>query len=545
MNRNIIDSVFTLLVFALPFNYIPRILWQDTIGGPFGKDLVIYPLFIGVIYTVYYQWKYGNVFLDYSRFKKFVLVYLGVVLLSIVWGLINYPFYNQIFNGPLDQMAKLPRILSFFRIFGISIDPRILLKFLMIVRPFKSVLLETLYTFCAVYMIYCWYHDRAQRAVDILLKVTTIDLVIIGAYGLVDVCYQNGQMWAQQFISTTFPLLHGDVAAIVENYGYQNNIFWNAQNRSIFTEPSYFGIYLAFAVPLLWWNIFRGKDLLRKAVLIMLYTVLSFEMFLTQSRTALAVNLTILLIFIALCIFKRKKDLIVLMFSLCFCCAIGFMGAIGFMKFGQVPSQIGDIIPLASEWENNKTKEEIVKGIGGSGFTSYVNENVHSLFGKEEGAHAGSNHSRYILLRTNIEIGMEHPLLGIGRSLRVGFLRDKLANDTGAEIQHWNKEVDKRGVFRGGYFYSSELAVRFCETGILGLGLFLLPALFILWRYIKILLQWRIVRNQNEDFIFALLSFLGILSTGLGDTLNNTFCYWMAMAVSLLILRPFTRNMLR
>lgn len=44
MNTKYIDIIFAMIVFALPFNYIPRMLWQNFFGGPFGSGLVIYPL---------------------------------------------------------------------------------------------------------------------------------------------------------------------------------------------------------------------------------------------------------------------------------------------------------------------------------------------------------------------------------------------------------------------------------------------------------------------------------------------------------------------
>ena len=110
MNRKVIDIIFAFLVFALPFKYIPRIFWITTLGGPFGNDLVVYPLLIGFVYTFYCQWKYRNVFFKWAIFKKFILAYVGVLLVSLIWGLINYPYYDQILAGPADQIEKLPKV---------------------------------------------------------------------------------------------------------------------------------------------------------------------------------------------------------------------------------------------------------------------------------------------------------------------------------------------------------------------------------------------------------------------------------------------------
>ena len=85
MNRKIIDILFAFIIFALPFNFIPRILWLPAIGDPFGANLVIYPLLFSLVYTVYSQWKYGNVFYKWKTFRKFIVSYLIVLLISLTW----------------------------------------------------------------------------------------------------------------------------------------------------------------------------------------------------------------------------------------------------------------------------------------------------------------------------------------------------------------------------------------------------------------------------------------------------------------------------
>lgn len=315
---------------------------------------------------MYCQCKYKNVVYKWDLFKKFIFVYLAILLISLAWGLCIYPYYDQILNGPANQIEKLPKVLALLHGIGISIAEKTLLEFWMFVRPIKGVFFEVLYTFGAAYMIFCWYHDRVQRAIDILLKVTTVDLVIIASYGLVDVCYQNGQMWAQNLIALTMPIFHGDVSAKFDYYQFHTHLFWDAQNRSIFLEPSYFGIYMAFAFPLLWWNIFRQSVRWKQVALWGLFTILVFEIFLTQSRTALAVNCTIFAIFSIICIYHMQKRLLFLLVALCFGGIIGFYGSMEFIQFGQVPSHIGEWTPLATKWQNiqkvGEANKETVRG---------------------------------------------------------------------------------------------------------------------------------------------------------------------------------------
>mgnify|MGYP006912740719 CR=1 FL=1 len=547
MNQKVIDILFSILVFSLPFKYIPKLFWQTFLGGPFGQDLVVYPLLIGFVYTFYCQWKYRNVIYKWDIFKKFIFAYLAVLVISLAWGLFNYPYYEQILNGPADQIEKLPGVLAFLHSAGISMTEKTLLEFWMFARPIKGVFFEAFYTFGAVYMIFCWYHTRISCAVDILLRVTTVDLVIIAGYGLIDVCYQNGQMWAQNVLMTVNPMLHGGVVLKPVYFGFAPRFFWDSQIRSIFLEPSYFGIYMAFAFPLLWWNIFRETQRWKQVALWLLFIVLAFEIFLTQSRTALAVNLGVFGIFACICLYRLQKELLILLLALCIGGGIGFAGSMEFMKAGQVPSQIGEWTPLATKWQNMQKKAAAVKNAAGAdakkaqankgaadaGATKYIKSNLMSLSGAEiKGAHAGSNHSRFTVQKTHIIIGLEHPLFGVGTTLRNGYLREKLDKNPGAEIQKWNKNIDKLGLLRGGFALLGDYSLRFAETGFLGLGLYLFPSLILLWTFGKVLIK----RRGDASFVFVALAFIGIMATGLGDGINITFCYWMAMALSFLML---------
>ncbi|MDU5281701.1 MAG: O-antigen ligase family protein [Dialister sp.] len=560
MNRKYVDIIFAFIIFSLPFKYIPQVLWQTILGGPFGQDLVIYPLLIGGVYTAYCQWKYKNVVYKWSIFRKFIIAYLTVLLISLGWGLFNYPYYNLILNGPAEQIEKLPKTLETLHSIGIPVAEKTLLEFWMFARPIKSVFVEAFYTFGATYMIFCWYHNRIQRALDILLKVTTVDLVIIAAYGLVDVCYQNGQMWAQNFITMVLPFIHGNVSAKADYYQFHTHLFWGAQNRSIFLEPSYFGIYMAFAFPLLWWNIFRQTNVRKELFLCGLFIVLAFEIFLTQSRTALAVNLCVFVIFALICLYRVQKKLFILLVILGIGYSSAFAGSMEFLKYGQVPSQIGEWTPLATKWQNMQKKEkelnqsvqkkgkelnqsaqkkekESNKKIPQTSATEYVEHNLKSLSGSgEKGIHAGSNHSRFTVQKTHIQIGLEHPILGVGTSLRQGYLREKLDKDPGGEIQKWNKNIDKWGLLGAGFPNLGDFTLRFAETGFLGLGLYLFPALMLFWQYGKILIRREMEVERISPFIFSALSFVGIMATGLGDGINITFCYWTAMAISFLLL---------
>lgn len=102
-----------ILIFTLIFNNIPKPIQLNFLGGPVGSKLAVYPLIAAFAYTFYCQYKYKDVFVDIKPFLKYILVFISIMLLSTVVGLFNYPYYDLVLNGPVNQIEKLPKVLAF------------------------------------------------------------------------------------------------------------------------------------------------------------------------------------------------------------------------------------------------------------------------------------------------------------------------------------------------------------------------------------------------------------------------------------------------
>lgn len=100
------DSLFFMMSFALIFNNIPKAIQLNFIGGAMATQMTLYFLIAGFIYTLYCEKKYGNVFVGKKIFTCFSFIYLSVMLVSTILGLIQYPFYDEILNGPVTQIQK-------------------------------------------------------------------------------------------------------------------------------------------------------------------------------------------------------------------------------------------------------------------------------------------------------------------------------------------------------------------------------------------------------------------------------------------------------
>lgn len=82
------------------------------------------------------------------------------------------------------------------------------------------------------------------------------------------------------------------------------------QARSVFPEPSHFGNYLAFALPVLWYLIINIKpfDKFNKNILLVLTFLFTVLIFLAQARTASAMLFGMMFLYVLLLLYLSKKD---------------------------------------------------------------------------------------------------------------------------------------------------------------------------------------------------------------------------------------------
>lgn len=529
MNRKIIDILFILILVSAPFKLANHIFaLPGFIGGPFARDFVIWPLLIGFIYSLYCQCKYGNVFYEWHKFKKYIIIYIVILFTSLTWGFIIYPYWDMFFNGQAINNAKFAIALGLFNKVGINVEENTVLIFWLVLKFVKNIILNSFYTFGGAYMIFCWYHNQTDKALNLLKNVTACFLVVVVFYGVIDMCYQNGQMWAQNFIAFMWPILHTNT----ESSHY--SMFLGARNRSLFLEASYFGIYMAFAFPVLWWKLLESKGKIRWC-LALLYLILACEVFLAQSRTGTALFFGELLLLVLAAIYKKNRSFFTFVICLFVGAIVSFGGSIFFLQNLQVPAVLSDKTPLATKkaliiQQNQRKNNEIST-------ETYLNDSLLSLIDEEKaGKRAGSNHVRLGITKANIEIGLQHPLLGVGSGLDTAYLYEKFKDDQSWEIRYrFIKPLEEKGLLSSGSPVMCEYSSQFMQTGFLGIFFFILPMGYILVCFLRRL--YRKIDNEKEFYaiLFITLADIGIFATGFGNTVNITYCYWLILGISYVV----------
>lgn len=498
----IYDLLFFLIAIFLLFNNIPDKLQINFIAETLQSKLVFYPIFVGIIYTLYCQYKYKNVLVNFDKFVKFTIVYLGGICLSTIIGVIYYPYYDLIINAPVVQTEKLQIIIGVLNNFGINTDEKVLTILWIAIRSLKNIVFEFIYTFASSYMIYCWYYDNWRKAFNIVIKAILISLIIVFAYCGVELFYLAGNDYATDILITITPYLH----TIKGSYNWWPPLLLDGQLRSIFAEPSYYGIYFAFAMPFLWYRFFIVNNTLNKILSYFGILFFSFCLFLTQARTSVALFCGELIVLFIFVILFDNKILFQQFLKLIMCILIAFIMSTGF---------INNLLA------NNRYNID--------GLESYVESNLLSLSSSEQ----RSNGARYSIMLTDLKIGLYNPILGVGHGLRSSYIPDYLPEiaQNNREIKMWKQFQQQKGILKSGYPRLGEYTARFGETGIINSFLFLLPAVILLKKlYIK--LTDKIISFENKLlYLFFTISLIGIMASGLGDSINITYCYWVLLGL--------------
>lgn len=84
---------------------------------------------------------------------------------------------------------------------------------------------------------------------------------------------------------------------------------------------------------------------------------------------------------------------------------------------------------------------------------------------------------------------------------------------------------------RSGFPKLGEYTSRFSETGIIGLVLFLIPPFILLQKLYFKITDKKLNVDDKLPYVFFTISLIGIMASGLGDTINITYCYWVLLGL--------------
>lgn len=509
-----IDNIFFAVCLCLPFLFTPKFLQLHFLGGPIGTELVIWPVLLMYAYTFSSFVKGKREFYRFKYFGYFIVVYFIYSILSLLHGFSIYPYWNLIFNGPVEQIEKLPKVLSFLQIHHIGISKKFLTEFWLTFRLIKAIFLDCFYLFFFSYIVFCWYRKNPKQGFSILNKSITLIIWGICFYSIFELLYFFGFDFGKNVLITINPVLH----SIKENFNWWPPLLWDtARVRSFFPEPSQFGMYATFALPFLFTNILNGEH--KNTNLLQLF-LLSLLLFLSLSKTSNMLLLFALFLEVLYVLVRKNKDdykkmaVIIAVIIAAFGANILCLSNYSVDKYNH---------PLDSRIASTQSKSTKL-------VSSYVNDNVTGVVNPN----AGSNNARFSLMRSEIKIFMEHPVLGVGTGLRSAYNANNLMKEhnNNEEVNMWVRLQEKEGVLKSGVPSTCEFTNRLSETGLIGMVIYFFP-IFYLFKIIWIKRKNLSKNNkQNNMEICIYISLFCILLSGFSGMLNTTHCYWVSLELA-------------
>ena len=490
-------------IFCLIFDNIPKFLQLSTISGGFSCKLSWYFLFILTIMWIYQRYR-GSFIIEKEDvlFIKYIFCLMFIVLLSNILGLVNYPYYNELLLGPSSQIEKLPAVLALLNSHGIPIDEKHLTMIWVGARSIKGAILDILYTFGFSFILYQLFKNNWSYNFNLITKVVTASIILLSIYSIIELFYLAGFDFAKCILSYVNPMIH----PIAVDHGWWSPILWEGQLRSMFSEPSRMGNYLAFAMPFMW-----GKFLLsdKKPIgLISLITFYTFMIFMTKARTAVAMYWGILALLFLGILYIHRKNLFKRFFILCGITFLSLMLSIGFIN----------VTTPNSNKSNDNNQETTI--------ASYMEDNVGSL----KSANKRSNGARYALIRANIKTGMEYPILGVGDVLSSAYTVHNFneADLANTEVHMWVTNYNKMGVLRYGFNAMNEYVSRFANNGIIGLIAYILPLIYVALRLLKCFKCSGGI--EQIKIMITGISLIGSAVAGCNGSLSLLYAYWVILA---------------
>lgn len=568
MNKKIRDILFLLICIGAAFRWVPILFYSGFyhktigfIGGEsgFASKLMFIPLLAGIIYTIYCYWikKDKSVLVISRKVIIFAAVYLGLLIISVAWGSIHFPFIDQVLHGPADQFRNIDKAKAIVDGFGVHVSEGSFLLFYIAIKTIKNSVFEFIWQFGGVFLIYCWYRNDKKRLIQIFTIGVTAVVTLECFVTIIEALEMAGNRRALHILAKLTPLFH----PIDENLA-GGRLWWSGQFRGTFTEPSYFGMFCAFALPFLWYQFIHHEDMRIKVFYGLLSLDMAFDIFMTSSRTAIGLFMAEVVLLLILGLTMRNKYLIV-MVGLTFVLNLAGLGLGNFYMGHLMTPRMREIATVVLNNSGNnkiqpktqpktqpkvqpKTQPKVqpkvqpkksqpkpnqpIKenrnsqnqpAIEQSTLRGYVERNLFSL----TDVNKRSNRSRFTIVLTNIRIGLDHPVLGVGSGLRQPYIGQYLKGQKlNNELKKWLKIQKERGALTGAFPNLGDYAVHFAEGGILGLISFLVIPLVLLVRLAK-----GVIREKNFLYGIVLISLLGSMAVGLGDSLTILYVYWLLL----------------
>lgn len=519
-----------LAILVLPFDSIPKDWINSFIGGRLSFYFIAFGLTLYCIEGLKYGFKYdGN-----NRIYAYILVLICLQIISLINGLLKYPFENFLYDF---NDHKLNYLIELMPQFSEYIPKTLLVKIYLFVRILKNeILIPGITYYGIVVLIYHIYKKERKNIFFTIRNYIFLFTLVCSLYSVLEIAYLKfNSVFAMNLLKFINPYLY-DIAI---GHGWWPPLIWENQLRSLCREPSFFGILAAFTIPFLWSFIFE-KINIKNFVFLTYFTLL---IYLTRARTATLLYFGELFLLYSTFIFADIKKvyksvaIITLSALLAFTLnVIDYNEITLFFKTSEVVSEqlefdksitlekteikIQQEEKIAEQNIDNKNKTENTE--------EYLKNNVFSVLDKN----ARSNEARFINLAANLKVFADNPILGVGDGLKNAYIAEILTNEDlkNPEVANWHKTTYEIGPFKSAFPVVNNFANVLVNNGLTGFIIRVLPICYIGKLIIK---NYRILIHEYT-FIFTFISFCGCIAAMFSNAVWPT--YYIALGVLLSVI---------
>lgn len=497
------SKAFNIIFFALCtfmcFTFLPvQFQASGILFGSLSAKLMLYPVLAGIVYTTYIVCKRELVCAEWGSFKKYIFAYVALSLISVVFGLVNFPYYDVVSQTSMNAFRWATFIRQLFQGVGFNFSDQQLVAACLIFRCVKNLCVDMFFCYGIAYMLYCWYADDWKRGFKVMGYGCLTGLALVLFYGVLDIMYLAHCQIGETLLTILNPCVH----PIRLNGSWHPPMFWNAF-RSLFCEPSYFGMWAAVVLPFVWYQCLR-LEFGKKLLLFMLVNVyFAFCLFLSNSRTCIGILLIELFaMFVALLWQRNSKWL-----KKCLLIIVGVVFAfglnIGFQsKFMQADIGASNVVQ------------------------NYVDQNIKTLSYTNKGR---SNSQRWAVIQSDIKLFADHPFFGVGYGLSRFYVYDYLSQGSfqNYEIQEWYGRSKKHGIAKDGVPALSEYPYMLAQLGIFAGSIYYLPLIILVYKFLVML--WK--RQLTVEHLTLGLALLGTMATGFNDPFIVVGWIWILYGI--------------
>ena len=456
INIYIIEQyIFFALILSIPFTDFSVKL---PIAGYYLPHLFIV-LGVGTIFVEGLQHGFR-----FSRLEKLFFAFMGITfiwyIISNFHGFFTYSFFDQSHWADLKEILFLEKIFPDFFIdnnnFAIQIAT--LLYFV------RMSFMECLYVYGTLFLVIHLYQNNPRKGFYVFEKAIMILVTIIIMYSLIEIPALMGNETFKSFLS----IINYHTMSINHiNEGWPP-VFWPLQIRSIFAEPSFFGLGAAVIFPiLLYWCIFSNKKIWLNEGVVFAYVLLAFA---TRSRTATVLILAELVLFI-FALFLMKKLNLRKILKIIIPIVVAF-----FISLSMTSMFVGT-------WYDRSNENHSITSMA----DNYVEDNVTSVVDSSQGGQKRSNSIRNTLNKAYISVGQEHPIFGVGFGMTSYYLDEKIPKSEAKnnELEHYSKDLHEQGERKVGFPVLNYFAYQFAAYGCVGVIIYLLPVFYVLFCVVR------------------------------------------------------------